>query len=292
MIQDLIEHLKHVLVCPYCLGSLQISRDGLNCLQCQTFYPFISNIQIDMRLQRPKPHVIEFEVGKDFNEAVNFDYRPLQNNGQSEVDFGDQPVPSHFSKELRSYIPRATHSEALVLDLGCGATPHRVMCESANYRYVGLDYKNKLAPILGDAHALPFRDESFELIVSMNVLEHLQYPPVAYAELRRVLQKQGTLIGSVAFLEPFHDNSFYHHTHLGTYNTLSRAGLRVLKISPNVQWPVLTALRKMEALPRMTDSLLRLTNLMVQLHQKLRPWPARVLRSSGSFFFIATKGVS
>jgi len=154
-----------------------------------------------------------------------------------------------------------------------------------------LDYKNEVAPILGDAHALPFRDESFELIVSMNVLEHLQYPPVAYAEVRRVLQKRGVLIGSVAFLEPFHDNSFYHHTHLGTYNTLSRAGLRVLKVSPNVQWPVLTSLRKMQALPRIIYPLLRLANLLVQLRDKLRPWPARVLRSSGSFFFIATKEV-
>ena len=291
MIPDIIEPLKHVLACPYCLGSLQISPDGLNCSDCETLYPFTGKAQIDMHLQRPKPHAITFEVGRDLGDALNFDYAPLEGNRQSVIDFGDQPVPYHFSKELRSYIPRATHPEALVLDLGCGAMPQREMCESAGFRYVGLDYKNKSAPILGDAHALPFRDESFELIVSTNVLEHLQYPPVAYAEVKRVLQKQGRIIGSVAFLEPFHDSSFYHHTHLGAFNTLSSAGLRVLKISPNVQWPVLTALRKMEALPRVIGPLLKLANLMSQLHQKLRPWPARVLRSSGSFFFIATKEV-
>ena len=289
MIQHVLETLKSVLACPYCLGSLQATQGGLNCSGCQTLYPFVDNTQVDLRLQQSKRHVIEFEVGKDFNDAVNFDYRPLENNRQSDVDFGDQPVPSHFTKELRSYIPHASRGESLVLDLGCGATPHRKMCESAGFRYVGLDYKNKLAPILGDAHALPFRDESFELIISMNVLEHLQYPPVAYAELKRVLQKRGVLIGSVAFLEPFHDSSFYHHTHFGTYNTLSRAGLRILKIAPNIQWPVLTSMRKMEGLPRVTSPLLMLTNLLVQLHQKLRPWPARVLRLSGSFFFIATK---
>jgi|RhiMetdeSRZDD1v2_1073273.scaffolds.fasta_scaffold121086_2 SAM-dependent methyltransferase len=291
MIQDLVQQLRDVLACPYCLGTLQASQDGLNCPDCQTLYPFIGNAQIDLRLQRPKPYPITFEVGKGFGDALNFGYDPLKNNSEAEIDFTNQPVPTHFTQELRSYLPRATHSEALVLDLGCGATPHRPMCERAGFRYVGLDYKNEVAPILGDAHALPFRDESFELIVSMNVLEHLQYPPVAYAEVRRVLQKRGVLIGSVAFLEPFHDNSFYHHTHLGTYNTLSRAGLRVLKVSPNVQWPVLTSLRKMQALPRIIYPLLRLANLLVQLRDKLRPWPARVLRSSGSFFFIATKEV-
>ena len=290
MIRDLVEKLINVLVCPFCLGDLQISQKGLNCLECQTLYPFIGDAQIDLRLKRPKQYDFSFQIGKDFEDALNFEYAPLVSNQKPEIDFSDQPVPSHFTHELRSYIPRASNQDALVLDLGCGATPHRDMCERANFRYVGLDYKNKLAPILGDAHALPFRDESFELLLNMNVLEHLQYPPVAYAEIRRVLKKQGVIIGSVAFLEPFHDNSFYHHTHLGAYNTITLAGLRVIKVSPNVQWPVLTALRRMQALPRATWPFLKLANWLSQLRQKQRPWPARVLRSSGSFFFIASKG--
>ena len=289
MIQDFVKKLINVLACPFCLGDLQISLNGLNCLECQTHYPFIGDSQIDLRLKRPKQYIFSFQIGTDFEDALKFEYGPLVNNPKHEIDFSDQPVPTHFTSELRSYIPRATNHGALVLDLGCGATPHRDMCERANFRYVGLDYKNKLAPILGDAHALPFRDESFELILNMNVLEHLQYPAVAYAEISRVLKKQGRIIGSVAFLEPFHDNSFYHHTHLGAYNTITLAGLHVLKVSPNVQWPVLTALRGMHALPRATWPLLILANWLSQLRQKQRPWPARVLRSSGSFFFIATK---
>ena len=272
MIQDLIEQLNHVLACPYCLGSLQTSHAGLT-----------------LRLQRSKPYAITFDVGKGFGDALNFDYSPLARNSESEIDFNNQPVPTHFTQELRSYLPRATHPEALALDLGCGAMPHRPMCERAGFRYVGLDYKNQVAPILGDAHALPFRDESFELIVSMNVLEHLQYPPVAYAEVKRILKKRGLMIGSVAFLEPFHDNSFYHHTHLGAFNTLSSAGLRVLKVSPNINWPVLTAMWKMQALPRMTRPLLLLANMLTQFRNKLRPMPERVLRASGSFLFIAAK---
>ena len=137
MIRALIEQLNHVLACPYCLGSLQISPDGLNCLDCQTLYPFISNAQIDLRLQRPKPYAITFEVGKGFGDALNFDYGPLESNSEPEIDFGDQPVPTHFSKELRSYIPPATHPEALVLDLGCGAMPHRRPSRSGGVRAPG-----------------------------------------------------------------------------------------------------------------------------------------------------------
>jgi SAM-dependent methyltransferase len=95
------------------------------------------------------------------------------------------------------------------LDLGCG---HRVLPEwrpdaeralVAKCRSVtGIDYDlpslqqhrsfNRL--VRGDIGALPFRDESFDLVTANMVVEHLANPAGQFAEIGRVLRPGGTLL--------------------------------------------------------------------------------------------------
>src|SRR4030095_14421423 len=103
----------------------------------------------------------------------------------------------------------------------------------AGFHWMGLDYSASEAPILGDAHALPFETESIEFVLSLAVLEHIQHPAVAIQEINRVLKRGGLYLGTVAFLEPFHGNSYYHHTHLGTFNSLRLGGFDVERVAPN-----------------------------------------------------------
>jgi ubiquinone/menaquinone biosynthesis C-methylase UbiE len=93
------------------------------------------------------------------------------------------------------------------LDLGCGK---RLLCgglerleiELARYPFVGLDLckENLLAQrstkqlVLADANFLPFRDESFDLITSNMVIEHMREPKLAFHEMYRVLAPGGTIL--------------------------------------------------------------------------------------------------
>ncbi|MBL4884468.1 MAG: class I SAM-dependent methyltransferase [Planctomycetaceae bacterium] len=45
--------------------------------------------------------------------------------------------------------------------------------------------------------ALPFEDESFDVIVLAEVLEHLPYPKVTFGEIQRILRPGGMLVGSI-----------------------------------------------------------------------------------------------
>lgn len=143
------------------------------------------------------------------------DFTPLKKSNHG-IDFSEIHVPydpSTLSKELISYFPKGNGDYAL--DLGCGKAVHREICEHAGFKYIGLDYDTPEASIIGDAHSLPFKDNSIDFIISFAVFEHLQYPFVAAYEAFRVLKDNGSFIGTIAFLEPFHANSYYHHTHLG-----------------------------------------------------------------------------
>ena len=51
--------------------------------------------------------------------------------------------------------------------------------------------------VLGDIESMPFEDASFSTVVCTEVLEHVPDPSRALAEIRRVLQPGGVLIGSV-----------------------------------------------------------------------------------------------
>ena len=51
--------------------------------------------------------------------------------------------------------------------------------------------------VLGDIEAMPFADATFGTVICTEVLEHVPDPVTALAEIRRVLEPGGVLIGSV-----------------------------------------------------------------------------------------------
>jgi ubiquinone/menaquinone biosynthesis C-methylase UbiE len=191
----------------------------------------------------------------------------------------------------------------MMLDLGCGNTVHRQVCEHAGFKYVGVDYDNSQAPFLADAHALPFRNDSFEFLLSIAVLEHIQFPFVAIREAQRVLKPGGMFIGTVAFLEPFHGNSFYHHTRLGTLNTLRYGGFDILRIAASTSWSVFAAQALMSdtklfpGMPKaVSRNLIMLPQKISNTWRKIEHILKRSIKrnrmadhTSGAFYFVARK---
>jgi len=298
------DNVRNVLVCPHCGSSLHSSNQGVTCDDCQSNYRFSKSGAIDLRLQQPKTYQCHFELGTPLLPESEFDFDLLPKNRNPEVDFSNHNVPFHLSKEILSHFPRAKTDNSLMLDLGCGNMVHREVCEYAGFEHVGLDYESEGASILGDAHSLPFKGETFEFILSIAVLEHIQFPFVAMKEAYRVLKPNGIFIGTVAFLEPFHGNSFYHHTHLGTYNSLQEGGFIIENIFPSNEWSVLVAQAAMGMglFPKMPHFFSKLIVMPVQMLHKI--WwrigsivskrasateGIRVRNTTGVFAFIARK---
>ena len=254
-------------------------------------------------MKKPRTYQLDFELGRLPPDGDNLPIEPLKLNGAPEVDFGDMEVPHHMTRELRSYFPKARSANSLMLDLACGNAVHKKISEHAGFEWVGADYgEMSQATVLADAHALPFADGTFECVLSVAAIHLFQYPFVVMHEAHRILKQGGIFLGTVAFLEPFHDGGFYHHTHLGVLNSLRSAGFTVLKLAPSEEWTGLVAQASMALFPRMPGLVSRA--IVYPVHLLHRAWWAagkritnnpnaaddvRIRNTTAGFAFVAVK---
>ena len=106
--------------------------------------------------------------------------------------------------------------DGLVLDCGSGRRD-AYFANVVNLEIVDYDTTDVLA--VGEE--LPFKDCSFEAVISIAVLEHVRNPFRCADEIVRVLKPGGRLICCVPFLQPYH--GYPHH-----YYNMSGQGLRAL----------------------------------------------------------------
>jgi SAM-dependent methyltransferase len=96
---------------------------------------------------------------------------------------------------------------ARILELGCGGGTYVRLLAGLGYRTVGLDYSvpslqravaadpgRKGLYLAGEAYELPFAPGSFDLVVSIGVLQALSKPARALAEMARVLRPGAALV--------------------------------------------------------------------------------------------------
>ncbi len=122
---------------------------------------------------------------------------------------------------------------ALILDVGCG-TGGSSLALSRHGRVVGLDAAMQSFRIsmdrpythraVGRAESLPFREEAFDVVAALDVLEHLDDDVAGAREVRRVLKPGGR---AVVFVPAFNalwrkNDDFSHHRRRYTRPLLER----------------------------------------------------------------------
>ncbi|MBL0060222.1 MAG: class I SAM-dependent methyltransferase [bacterium] len=189
-----------------------------------------------------------------------------------------------------------------VLSFGSGDGGDRAWLERAGYELVCFDiYPGPFTDVVCDGHELPFADAQFDIVVSTAVFEHLYNPFQAAREIHRVLKPGGTLVGSAAFLEAYHANSYFHMSHLGLTEVFRRAGFGEIELHPG--WSYVESLNgrfwvwnNVKLISKITRPWRRFRYLVGMALWKMaygmkgRPIPDRVrLGFAGSLLFRAVK---
>lgn len=245
------EALRRALRCPACRSELAGDGPDFACPSCGENYPPAPSGAPDLRLRRPLATSVPITLGSEPEGLDRWHaLGPFPAAPTPEVDLlAAGRAARHVSSAMLSHFPRGAPGE-LALDLGCGRAAHRPLIERCGFAYAGIDYGNPHAPIRADAHALPFAAGAFSFVLSVAVIEHLAYPLRALQEARRVLRPGGRFVGTVAFIEPFHGDSYYHHSHRGIAHGLLAAGFEIEALGRFRGWTAPLSLRKALFLPR------------------------------------------
>jgi len=146
-------------------------------------------------------------------------------------------VRAPLARWLRAEALRAYHDfgRFRVLDVGCGKKPYYPFFEPFVVDYVGLDVNDSVADVVGHAERIPLPDDSFELVLCIQFLEHADDPAAVVRELSRVVSPCGRVLASTHGVSVFHPDPVDHWrwTHTGLKALYSQNGdWRSLLIEP------------------------------------------------------------
>ncbi|MDP9321602.1 MAG: class I SAM-dependent methyltransferase [Chloroflexota bacterium] len=182
--------LLRILRCPECRGSLAYDEGGLRCRSCGRIHPIVDGIPILV------PEGVVAQVEEDEHAYAAGDAYACgaeANRAWLEIGLWKR---DRVAALLRRGVPRAS------IDVGCGdwGVHHDVFDAVGSELAVAGDVSLKLvrhardhatAPhrvhyLVFSAETLPFADGIFDLAYCSEVLEHLEHPERALAEIARV----------------------------------------------------------------------------------------------------------
>lgn len=181
------DRLSDVLACPNCLSStLKITSEKVLCTACGSSYPVRKNTPIFL------------------DEGIKYMDRTLQ-EGRT----------NPYTKEALEIISR--NRDGLILDVGAGYPEDK-------YQFANVVYQDLLhfpiTDVVSSARHLPFKDNTFDGVVSLSVFEHVKDPFNIANEIYRVCKPGGEIYIDTAFMQPYHadPDHYYNMTISGLEN--------------------------------------------------------------------------
>lgn len=152
-----------------------------------------------------------------------------------DVDAQDQEKWSFWRKENFLFFKRELVNfpeDKILVDLGAGQSDFAEL--TGRFKKCAVDfYPYKDVDVVCDfSLQLPFIDNSVDIILLSNVLEHMPEPRNLISECRRILKPGGVILGSVPFLIGVHQRpyDFYRYTDIGVGYIFKQCWFPAIKI--------------------------------------------------------------
>lgn len=137
------------------------------------------------------------------------------------------------------HVVPATKDRLVALDVGAGSRKWRVTLENRGYTYKSCDIDEQFSfegkgchDIIGSIEDLPIDDNSFDLVVCTQVLEHIREPQQAVNELNRILRPGGVVILTTNFQYGLHGapHDYFRFSRYALTHLFSSSGLEISKM--------------------------------------------------------------
>lgn len=118
------------------------------------------------------------------------------------------------------------------VDYGAGSAKYRSIIIPHTKSYTSFDMiPGEHIDIVGDALKPPFQDDSFDTVVSTQMLEHVEKPWVVAHEMGRILKPGGICIVTAPFLVPYHadPHDFFRYTKQGMESLFRNEGFEIIE---------------------------------------------------------------
>jgi len=129
-------------------------------------------------------------------------------------EYGKHDAIARRDELIRTHLDGLA-PDALVVNVGCALV--RRFEQDCPARYLATDLRVlDNVDFSSDATRLPLADDSVDLLITLEMLEHVPDPPAVVRELARVLKPGGTVLVSVPSAVPRHDHhDFWRFTAQG-----------------------------------------------------------------------------
>lgn len=173
----------------------------------------------------------------------------IQENLNKLISYKNINVQSR-EKWLKKTIKKIP-SKNKILDAGAGELQYKKYCDHLRYtsqdfaQYdgigdkVGLQTKtwnNTKIDIVSDIVNIPIKNNSFDAVMCIEVLEHLPSPELAIKEFSRIIKKKGKLILTAPFCSLTHFSPYYYSNGFSEYwykEILKKYGFKIIEIKKN-----------------------------------------------------------
>lgn len=135
---------------------------------------------------------------------------------------------------LESMILPLVVEGAKWLDVGCGNRPYEYLFEQVSY--TGIDVEDSGRPLgmkqpdyFYGGNVFPFPADSFDMVISTQVLEHVPDPRAMLKEMARVCKPGGGVVISLPFVYQEHEEPFdyFRFTRFGVEELLTKTGWQI-----------------------------------------------------------------
>ena len=126
-----------------------------------------------------------------------------------------------------------------VLDAGAGGRDYRDYFSHARYESTDITSKFNRAgehhTFISELHHIPVADNSYDVVVNTQVLEHVEFPQVVINEFHRILKPNGRLLLTTPqswgiHMAPYH---FFNFTRYGLESLFRNAHFAIEMVKPN-----------------------------------------------------------